>query len=166
MVGAGYSLINVGVTLVSQAITCVLEGAYRQDSRQQSGHAQTTARRMVKSLARSGDTASLPRGPAAKSVLGACVHSHHGCQVVGSRTHHPANSAKSAVKGGEHISMWCCTCQDWGNDTGMVIAAPDIKLANMKISKSYRIQLEIVGGSGAHVAGRAKQVSILVSLQR
>jgi hypothetical protein len=48
----------------------------------------------------------------------------------------------------------------------MVIAAPDIKLANMKISKSYRIQLEIVGGSGAHVAGRAKQVSILVSLQR
>jgi hypothetical protein len=104
MVGAGYSLINVGVTLVSQAITCVLEGAYRQDSRQQSGHAQTTAQRTVKSLAaRSGDTASLPRGPAAKSVLGARVHSHHGCQVVGSRTHHPANSAKAAVKGGEHI---------------------------------------------------------------
>jgi hypothetical protein len=48
----------------------------------------------------------------------------------------------------------------------MIMTAPDIKLANMKISKSYRIQLEVVGNSGAHVAGRAKQVSILVSLQR
>lgn len=48
----------------------------------------------------------------------------------------------------------------------MMMAAPDIKLANMKISKSYRVQLEVVGNSGAHVAGRAKQVSILVGLQR